>query len=320
MGTAVRRVDVVGEGEDEVVIAVVVLQGNFGEGIAVHAGHIDDILRQGFQPTLFLEILHELADTALVVQDLGVRLCLVSLVGKDDADAGIQERLLPQTLEEYLEVVFCSLGEDLRICLEFHGSTGFGRVADDRNGLVVIATVELLKIHVGAVLHGELQPLREGVDHRCAHAVQTAGHLVSAAAELTAGVQDGVHYGCCGDALLGVDAHRNATAVIGDPHHVFRQDVHGDLRAVAGKCLINGVIDDLIDQMVQPLGTCGADVHARTLPDCLQPLQHLNLTLVIALCALFHFFCHMFYPSCQRSCIPLTLPETGVCVIQSSCS
>ena len=99
---------------------------------------------------------------------------------------------------------------------------------------------------------------------------------------------------------------------------IIRIDIYMDLRTKTSQRFIDCVIHDLIYQMVKPSLRCASDIHARTFSDCLQPLQHLNLTLVIALCALFHFFCHMFYPSCQRSCIPLTLPETGVCVFQTA--
>ena len=41
------------------------------------------------------------------------------------------------------------------------------------------------------------------------------------------------------------------------------------------------VVHDLIDQMVQALGTGGTDIHARALADGFQALQHLDLTAVI---------------------------------------
>lgn len=83
--------------------------------------------------------------------------------------------------------------------------------------------------------------------------MQTAGDLIAAAAELTAGVEDGVHDGCRRDALFWVDAHRDASAVIRNTDHVFRENVHGDLGAESCQRLINGVIYDLIDQMMQSL-------------------------------------------------------------------
>ena len=59
-----------------------------------------------------------------------------------------------------------------------------------------------------------LQPLAQGVDHAGAHAVEAAGHLVAAAAELAAGVEDGEHHLQGGQAGLGLDVHGDAAAVV----------------------------------------------------------------------------------------------------------
>ena len=160
--------------------------------------------------------------------------------------------------------------------------------------------MEFLEVDVAAVLDGEFQPFRQGVYNGCTYAVQTAGDLIAAAAELTAGVEDGVHDGCRRDALFWVDAHRDASAVIRNTDHVFRENVHGDLGAESCQRLVNGVIYDLIDQMMQSLRAGRTDVHTRPLSDCLQSFQHLNLTFVITLCVLFHFICHILLPQFFR--------------------
>jgi hypothetical protein len=47
-----------------------------------------------------------------------------------------------------------------------------------------------------------------------------------------------------------------------------------DAVAVAREGLVHGVVDDLGDQVVQAALTGGADVHARTLADGLEALEH----------------------------------------------
>ena len=62
--TALRRVDVVGKGHDDLVIAVVILQRDLAHGVAALAGHIDGL---GVQRGLVaVDEVHELADAALV--------------------------------------------------------------------------------------------------------------------------------------------------------------------------------------------------------------------------------------------------------------
>ena len=117
----------------------------------------------------------------------------------------------------------------------------------------------------------------QGVDDRDAYAVQTAGDLVALAAELAAGVQDGE------DDLdrrlleLGVLVDRDASAVVGDADRVVRVDDDIDVGAVAGERLVDGVVDDFVDEMVQALRARGADVHAGPLADGLEPFEYLDV-------------------------------------------
>ena len=65
-------------------------------------------------------------------------------------------------------------------------------------------------------LDAQVEPRRERIHHRHAHAVQTAGDLVAGAAELAAGVQHREHD--LGGRLVRVFGHlvdRNAAAVVG---------------------------------------------------------------------------------------------------------
>ncbi len=50
-------------------------------------------------------------------------------------------------------------------------------------------------------------------------------------------------------------------------------DGHVDAVAVAGQRLVDGVVDDLVDQVVQARGTGRADVHAGALAHRLQALE-----------------------------------------------
>ena len=121
------------------------------------------------------------------------------------------------------------------------------------------------------------EPFAHCVDDRCAHAVQAAGDLVAPAAELAAGVEHRVHNLQRGPPGLGLNVHGDAPAVVGDGDGVAGVDGHGNMLAVARESLVNGVVHDLVDQMVQAGRRCGADIHTGALAHRLQAFQHLDL-------------------------------------------
>ncbi len=133
--------------------------------------------------------------------------------------------------------------------------------------LILLAVTGHLYLHAGG----------QGVHHGHAHAVQAAGNLVALAAELAAGVQDGEHHLHRGDLLLGVLVHGDAAAVVDARDGVVLVNVHLDLVAVPGQGFVHSVVHHLVDQVVKTAGAGRADVHAGTLANSLQALEHLNV-------------------------------------------
>ena len=128
-----------------------------------------------------------------------------------------------------------------------------------------------------------MQLLGERVDDRHADAVQAAGDLVAAAlAELAAGVQHGEHDLDGRLALLLHHRDRDAAAVVGDRDGVVRVDRDRDLAAEAGQRLVDGVVDDLVDEVVQAHHAGRADVHAGALADRLEALEDGDVLRVVA--------------------------------------
>ena len=113
--------------------------------------------------------------------------------------------------------------------------------------------------------------------------METAGNFVAAAAKFTACMEHRQHHRLGGDAQLFIDTHRNAAAVIPYGDHITRQNFHFNMGAEARQRFIDGVVHNFIYQMVQAFWSSGANVHTRTLPDSLQPLQYLDLAFVIGL-------------------------------------
>jgi hypothetical protein len=79
------------------------------------------------------------------------------------------------------------------------------------------------------------QPAREGVDHRDADAVQTAGDLVATAAELAAGVEHGQDRRHRRQLLPGGGVGGDAAAVVVDADAAIREEGEHDPVAVAGQ-------------------------------------------------------------------------------------
>ena len=77
--------------------------------------------------------------------------------------------------------------------------------------------------------------------------------------------------------------------------------------AVTGQRLVDGVVHDLIDQMVQAALAGRADIHARALAHRFQAFQDLDLTgVILVVRGGFHvgagdnFLCHFLSPFCFR--------------------
>ena len=106
--------------------------------------------------------------------------------------------------------------------------------------------------------------------------MQAAGHLVAVVVELAAGVQHREHDFRRRFAAL-VLVGRNAAAVVDDGDGAVDVDRDVHLIAEAGQRLVDGVVDDLVDEMVQSGRAGRADVHRRPLADGFQPLEDLDL-------------------------------------------
>ena len=105
--------------------------------------------------------------------------------------------------------------------------------------------------------------------------MKTAGDLVARAfaAELTARVKRG-HDGLKRrDFRLRMDAHRDTATIIYDAHIAARKERNLDIIREPAHGFVARVVEDFPDEVVETIGTCGADVHARALADRLKPLK-----------------------------------------------
>jgi hypothetical protein len=74
-----------------------------------------------------------------------------------------------------------------------------------------------------------------------------------------------------------VDVDRDAASVVVHLDASVGEKGDDDPGGVARQRLVNGVVDDLVDQVMQAFGSRRSDVHARTPPDMLPALEDLDL-------------------------------------------
>ena len=244
-----------------------------------------------------VELGDELADAALVAQLLPL-LLLGALVLHDDGETGVQECLLAHALEEHV-IMIDRVVKHLGIGMEAHLRAVFVGLADDLHLLRDVAAGEFHLIDIAVFEYAHFEPVRERVHHARADAVQTAGDLVAPAAELAARVQHRVDDLERGLPRLLLNVHGDAAAVVRNADGLARLDADLDVRAEAGKRLVDGVIHDLIYKVMQSARACRADIHTRTHTHRFQSFQDLDLAGVVGIWVGGIMIRHGVFPPCD---------------------
>jgi hypothetical protein len=112
--------------------------------------------------------------------------------------------------------------------------------------------------------------------------VETARDLVGRVVELSARVEGG-EYDFGGRAFFGgVNVDRNSAAVVGDGDTAVLMDRDRDLFAESAHGFVDGIVHRLVDEVVEPIGTGGPNVHRRAFSDWIEALEDLDRTRVVA--------------------------------------
>ena len=277
MSTAVRGIDIIYESKDAFCKAVIVLESNFHQNAVLFAGSIKNIFIQGCSGVI--QVRNEFLDTAFVVEGM-VLFHAFTQVEQIDLQTFCQERSFAETLFQNVIFENCFF-ENLIIGQEMHESTSNVCFAHNsqRSNYVTSGIFLFMDLTIAVNLYH--QPFRQSIYNGRTNAVQTAGNLISAAAEFTTGMKDGKYHLQGRHAFLLIDIDRDTTAIIHNGNGVIGMDFYSDFVAEASQSFVNGVIYDFINQMMQTSGTGGADIHTGTLADCLQTFQDLNLTCII---------------------------------------
>ena len=130
-------------------------------------------------------------------------------------------------------------------------------------------------------VHFCTQVTRKGVYARYPNAVETTGNLVTVFVEFTTGTDFGHDHLKGRDALLFVDADGNATAVVFYANAVGFGDGDVDCVAMPGQRLVNGVVNDLIHQVVQAANAHISNVHGGAHAHVFHALEGLDIGCVV---------------------------------------
>ena len=125
--------------------------------------------------------------------------------------------------------------------------------------------------------------------------MEAAGNLVGIVVgrvlELTAGVKLGHDDLGRRDAFLGVDAGRDAAAIILDRDRSVGIELDQDAVAMTGQRLVDGIVRDLEHHVVEARAVVGiADIHAGAFAHRVEALEDLDL--IGAIVVLVGIFCH----------------------------
>ena len=283
MRTAIALRDVVGVAEHRLLVGVVPLHRHFDADVAFLRGEPEHVGVDRRARTV--EVTHERLESAFVLEHV---MLVVALIGDLDADAGIEEREFAQPLREDL-VVEHDVREDRRRRTEAHPCAAFGGGAGVRERRDRIAEAILLRVELAVAVHGEVEHIGQRIDDRHADAMQTAGDLVGAVIELTAGMQHGHDDLGCRATFFGMDVDGNAATVVAHRDGFIGVNDDFDFGAVTGERFVDRVVDDFEHHVVEAGAVIGiTDVHAGALANRIEPLQNLDFAGIVDLIVSHH--------------------------------
>ena len=236
-----------------------------------------------------VDIAHK-ADNSLRLMVRNFLRGLLPLVPKHNREARVQIRGLVKPRLHLRRGELRHL-EDLRVRREADGRSCLLCLSECRKKSVHQlfrrdAALKMIVVNIAVTLYDDVHVCGQGVDDRGADAVEAAGRLVGVVVEFSARVQRRVDEPLGRHALL-MHADGNASAVVRDLAGPVRLERNIDMRAVAGEMLVDRIVYDFVNEMIESLAGCAANIHPRADPDGLETLEDVDAGLII-----YFLFCH----------------------------
>ena len=248
MGPTVPLRDVVGKGQDRLVVAVVPPHRDLDRDPLTFALDKDRLVDH--RRLVAVEIADKLPHAA-VIEELGLKRLLRPLIPQNDPHARVQERKLAQPVFKRLEAVV-----EIRERTGGRKKPNLGpfpaiRLTDDLQMPHRLATFKARDMLLAVPPDPQFQPVRKRIHDAYAHAMQTARHLIAVLVELTASMKLGHDDLGSADAFFRVKVNRNATSVVADRHALIPVDRHVHGIRMTGQSLVDPVVDDLVHHVVK---------------------------------------------------------------------
>ena len=283
MGSAFHRMDIVGVGKNRLMKGVGPLQRDFDVDSFAHALEKDYVVERR---TALADRLDEFGDTAFVVKFL---FFTDAFVLEPDFEASVKIGHLAQITRDNL-VLEDDFLEDRRVGRKGGFGAGNFGCAALLNLVLRCATFVILKKNFAVLAYFDFELRAQCVDDGGADAVQPARYFVGAAIELAARVQHRMHYFESVAFFGRMRPDRNTAAVILNRNPIVAQNHDVDFGTVTRKRFIDGVIDDLRNQMMESTFGGIADIHSRSFSNRLEPFENADRIGAVAIGTL--FVCH----------------------------
>ena len=273
MRTTLGIVDGIAEAEDILMELIHILKGDLDLNPFGFTGKIDDIADG------LLEIVHitdEPHESVGFMKGLGIGRLSAKIL-EDDGQIRIE---IGRLMQAALDLVLLEPGAvknrgirekiDRRAMIARLAEAGKQSVFELGRGFSSLVSVA---IDESAGLDRYGQSLGKGVYYGRSDAMEAAAGLVGGIVEFAAGMEGRKDETFRAHALL-MHSDRDTSAVVGHGCGAILLQGHGDAVTETGEVLIHGVVNDLIDEVVEAFGGDGADIHAGTDPDRFQPFQN----------------------------------------------
>jgi hypothetical protein len=132
------------------------------------------------------------------------------------------------------------------------------------------------------------EPFAEGIDDADADSMETSGDFVTVTVELASGMEGGKDDLERASFCFFVLFDGNTSAVVFDRATAIGVDVDEDGVAISGQRFIDGVVEDLVDEMMEAAASAVSDIHIGSFSDGLYAAENLDVAGIVSV--IFHVF------------------------------
>ena len=298
VGTTLNGVDVVDKGIDVLVKRGVIGHGNFHGDVALVGANVDNIVDERLLAGV--DVAHKLIKTCAAKKLLAAGISLLvflTQVGEGELYTGVQVGQVAQASGKDAILVDGGLGKDSGIGVELNGGAVLvAALAYHLNLAGGLAIGIFLAINLAATANLGTQVIAKRVNARNSHAVQATRHFVRTFIKFSTGMKHCHHHLKGRLVKFFMFVNGDSATVVANGYRIILANYHVNGVAKTGKSLVDGVVNHLTNKVVQSLNTRIANVHCRTLANCLKAFEHLNVMgRILFFFLLFSnlFVCHM---------------------------